>query len=160
MTSWHRANDTVWHPEHPDSPPLKAVGRSCVSNAITELHNICVVRWDAGPEHIVAYLGGLWTGGGPIVVDGREYPAYTDVSDCLDLVTGEEFRVSSEDKDVAARKIGVRDLPPALRDAWPRDEKGRAIRPGFHVDSSVMNTDVLRRLAGSVDVAPLQGSLF
>lgn len=156
---WCRATDTVPHPDHPDRPPLMSTANSAVHNAVMELYNLCVIRWDSGPERVAAYLGGFWTGSRSLG-HGGEYPPYTDVSHCLDLVTGEEFWVSSLDKDVVARRIKVSDLPPALRDAWPRDDKGRSVRPGHSAERGVMDKDVLRRLATSVDAAPLQGSLF
>jgi hypothetical protein len=108
------------------------------------------VRHGLGTPRVVAYLWGCGRGIGPCE------------STCLDLTSGEEFVVSSTDPDIEARALRVTDLPAALLAAWPRDDSGRPIRPGYNdsANGHTVGPDQLRRLAASTDSAPAQASLF
>ena len=168
MRGWHRGNGIEWHQDHPDRPPLKQVPRTATDNAGGGLYTLYRLRWDSGTERICAMLSGLYTGSSgtshPHKGDGRAHPPYTAATQLLDLLTGEEFDISSQDRDVEAKRISVRDLPPALRDAWPRDKKGKPVRPGLDDSGSGLQVGSgelreLARAAGS-PATPSQRSLF
>jgi hypothetical protein len=145
---WHRR---ILHAEGPNGTAAERTIEQCAMSAAgVGLYGLAVVRRGLGPERYVAQLGAGGRGIGPWQTD------------CLDLVTGEEFTVSSTDPDIEARRIAVTELPPALLQAWPRDAAGCPIRPGNH-DSPRGHTvgpAQLRRLARTVDSTPAQASLF
>lgn len=128
----------------------RTIERTAIEAAGLGIYELALVRRGLGEPRVVAYLGGGGRGIGPCQ------------SSCLDLRTGEQFTISSTDPDVEARRIRVSELPPALLAAWPRDDSGRPIRPGYD-DSPrgrTVGPDQLRRLAARVDSAPAQASLF
>ena len=145
---WHRR---VLHAEGPTGTAGdRTIEQSAMSAAGIGLYGLALLRRGLGEARIVAQLGAGGRGIGPWETQ------------CLDLRTGEEFSVSSTDPEWEARRIAVTDLPAALLAAWPRDDAGRAIRPGYN-DSprgQTVGPEQLRRLAGSVDSAPAQASLF
>lgn len=145
---WHHR---VLHAEGPNGTAAeRTIERTAIQAAGLGIYQLALLRHSLGQARVVAYLGGGGRGIGPCE------------SSCLDLRTGEEFIVSSTDPDYEARALRVSDLPPALLAAWPRDDAGRPIRPGYD-DSGrgqMVGPEQLRRLARSVDSAPAQGALF
>lgn len=81
---------------------------------------------------------------------------------CLDLETGHRIVITDTDLDVAARKLAVDEFPPALRDAGPRDERGRLITSGLRDDARAqVGPGELRRIARArLDLQGRQMSLF
>lgn len=75
-------------------------------------------------------------------------------SECLDLMTGETFSVSSQQPEFEARKIGLAELPIVLQDAWPR-AGGKPVPPGFREQGPVVDAEALRRVANRQRVDPL-----
>ena len=108
------------------------------------------MRRGLGEPRVVAYLGGCGRGIGPCD------------SECLDLHTGEDVHRLLDRPEWEARALRVTELPPALLAAWPRDDSGRPIRPGYNDSPSgrTVGPEQLRRLAASTDSAPAQTSLF
>lgn len=128
---WQRR---VLHAEGPTATAGERTIEQCaISAADVGLYALALVRHDLGQPRVVAKLSAAGRGIGPWQTH------------CLDLQTGEGFTVCSTDGAWEARRLNVTDLPPALLAAWPRDHNGRPM---------------LRRLAGSVDSTPAQGSLF
>ena len=97
---WHRR---ILHAEGPNGTAAERTIEQCAMSAAgVGLYGLAIVRRGLGAERYVAQLGAGGRGIGPWTTD------------CLDLVTGEEFTVSSTDPDVEARRIAVTELPPAL----------------------------------------------
>jgi hypothetical protein len=148
MSPWHRR---VLHREGPTATAAdRTIEQTAIEAAGLGIYELAAIRRGLGAERVIAYLHGYGRGSGPCQ------------STCLDLATGEEIIISSEDADIEARRLRVTDLPPALLAAWPRDAAGRPLRPGYD-DSPrgrTVGPDELRRLAAAVDSAPAQGSLF
>ena len=145
---WHRR---VLHSEGPTGTAAdRTIERTAIEAAGLGIYQLALVRHGLGEPRVVAYLGGCGRGIGPCE------------SECLDLHTGETFIVSSTDSEWQARALRVTELPPALLAAWPRDDSGRPIRPGYNDSPSgrTVGPEQLRRLAASTDSAPAQGSLF
>jgi hypothetical protein len=147
-TGWQRR---VRHSEGPTGTATdRTIERTAIEAAGLGLYQLALVRRGLGEPRVVAYLGGGGRGIGPCE------------SECLDLDTGEQFTISSTDPEWQARPLRVSELPPALLAAWPRDDGGRPIRPGYD-DSPrgrTVGPEQLRRLAASTDSAPAQTSLF
>ena len=144
MSAWRRR--TLYR-AGPDGR-VAELAHSAVSDG--PLYAVWRVRGLPGGERIVARLSGLGRGIGP----------WEDT--CLDLSTGEELVISSEDADVEARRLTVADFPPALAAVWPRGSNGKLIPPG--ASASGNGTEIgparLRKLAGKVDLTPAQPALF
>ena len=147
-TGWHRR---VLHREGPTGTAAdRTIERTAIEAAGLGIYQLALLRHGLGEPRVVAYLGGCGRGIGPCE------------SSCLDLDAGEEFIVSSTDPDIEARALRVTELPPALLAAWPRDDTGRPIRPGYNDGPSghTVGPEQLRRLAATTDSAPAQASLF
>lgn len=78
----------------------------------------------------------------------------------LDLETGREFVLSSEDADVEARRLTTADFPAGLREAWPQDDRGRPITPGLRDSGPCVDPPALRRIARKGLTLRPQISLF
>lgn len=144
---WHRR---VLHSEGPTGTAGdRTIEETAMSAAGIGLYGLALVRRGVAAPRYVAQLGASGRGIGPWETR------------CLDLVTGEEFTVSSTDPEWEARRIAVTDLPAALLAAWPRDVADRPIRPGNNDSpNATVGPEQLRRLASSIDSAPAQASLF
>ncbi len=97
----------------------REIARSAISAHLAPLGSLFVVRHgELGADRLVARLSGRGRGVGP----------WEDL--VLDLRTGEEFTVSSDDAGWMARRATVDELPAAWLAAWPR-RKGRPVTPGI-----------------------------
>ena len=153
MTGWHRGNDYEPHPEHPERPPAGRTAKHAINAAGGGLYTLYLLRWDdvTKPERYVAYLGGVGRGYGP------------DVAHVIDLMTGEEFEISNEDKSVEARKIRLTDLPGVVRESWMRDEHDQLIPARMNDQGGGMSRNLLREIAAGASAAasaPVQETLF
>ncbi len=147
-TGWHRR---VLHSEGPTGTAAdRTIERTAIEAAGLGIYQLALVRRGLDAPRVIAYLGGGGRGIGPCD------------SECLDLDTGETFTISSTDPEWEARALRVSELPPALLAAWPRDDSGRPIRPGYNDSPSgrTVGPEQLRRLAAHTDSAPAQTSLF
>jgi hypothetical protein len=130
---WRRRTLPAPHPQRPGQ--LAQVANSAVSAHSPSQYCVFVLRSDHGGARIVAHLSGR----------GRGYGPWYDT--LIDLETGEEFEISSDDETLAARRLSLKELPTALRDAWPRNKSGRPIPPFVRDGSSNVTPDQLRALA-------------
>ncbi|MGA2924581.1 MAG: hypothetical protein ABSG43_01105 [Solirubrobacteraceae bacterium] len=100
----------------------REIARSAVSAHTAPIGSLLVLRHgQLGVDRLVALLWGGGRGVGP----------WED--HVLDLRTGEEITVSSEDPEWMARRATVAELPPAWLAEWPH-RNGRPVTPG--IDSS------------------------
>jgi hypothetical protein len=146
-TGWQRR---VLHREGPTGTAAdRTIERTAMEAAGLGIYQLALVRRGLGEPRVVAYLGGCGRGIGPCD------------SECLDLHTARRSS-SPRPTDREARALRVTELPPALLAAWPRDDSGRPIRPGYNDSPSghTVGPEQLRRLAASTDSAPAQRSLF
>lgn len=148
MSAWHRR---VLYSEGPTATAAdRTIERTAIEAAGLGLYQLALLRRGLGEPRVVACLGGCGRGIGPCE------------SECLDLDSGERLIVSSTDPEWEARALRITELPPALLAAWPRDDSGRPIRPGYNDSPSgrTVGPEQLRRLAARTDSAPAQTSLF
>jgi hypothetical protein len=118
----------------------RAIAHSAITAHAAPLCSLFVVRrGDIGAERLVVLLHGFGRGIGP----------WEDT--VLDLATGEELIISSEDPEWTARRATVAELPPAWLKVWPR-HNGRLVTPG-QSDSSTGAPDErwFQRRAGKLD---------
>lgn len=140
--SWKRGNPEVWPEGVP--PTQRTLAQNAVSAYGRSIHTLYRLREPSGRERWVFYQAGIY---GPARDrNGEGERKVLARAELIDLLTGEEFEID-EHSDVQAKPVAVADLPDALRDAWPKDGKGKPLKQGVDEHGEGVNRDHIMALA-------------
>lgn len=148
-TGWHRR---VLHSEGPTATAAdRTIERTAIEAAGLGIYQLALVRRGLGDARRAPSPTSA-------AADAASAPATASAWTCTPA-----RRSSSPRRTPSGRR--ERCASPSCRSrlaAWPRDDSGRPIRPGYNDSPSgrTVGPEQLRRLAATTDSAPAQTSLF